>query len=924
MNSTEFAIKWAPVKLRERAGAQEHFLDLCRMLGVQTPAEVNPNGEWFTFEKGLDKSTGGRGFADVWRKDHFAWEYKGRKKDLAAAYQQLQLYREALGNPPLLVVCDLDTFQVHTNFNNTVKRVYEFDNGDLAINRPVGDSDLTPTQILSALFDDPQKLNPGKLQSRLTEEAADLLRVLADDMREWKISERDIARFIMRMIFCFFASDVGLLPKVALTDLIEINKSKPADFRMYLSELFAAMKDSGGKFLMRDIPHFNGELFDDTYVPPLIADHIALLEQLQDLDWSDIEPSIFGTLFERIIDKRKRKQLGTHYTSREDIELIVEPVLMRPMRQAWEREKKRAKAYIDWHIHPENERSSSEEKLREILSRFIDRLASWRVLDPACGSGNFLYVSLALLKALEKEVIVFGAQHGISGLAPKVHPRQLFGIEINEYANELASTVVWIGYLQWKFRNALDLADETPIIEPLQNIARIDAIVARDENGKPTEPEWQDAEVILGNPPFLGGKILRRELGDDYVDALFEMWSDRVPREADLCCYWFEKARAQIESGRTKRAGLLATQGIRGGKNRTVLDRITETGGIFWAQSDREWTLDGASVRISMVGFDNRREKTSELDGMEVPTIYANLRSGRTDVTKALRLKENLGIAFMGITKGGSFDIAEDHAKHLLEHPNPDGRPNSDVVRPWIIGADITGRPRSKWIIDFPPEMPIDEAALYEGPFEYVKKTIKPERDTSRTTTSKWWIHERPRIEMRAAFHGLERYIGTSQVSKHRAFTWIPTTTLPSSSVIVFARDDDYFFGILHSRIHRLWAVQTGTQLGAGPRYTPTSTFETFPLACATPDQEANISNAAKHLSEIREGWLKPPVETDSFPESKERTLNNLYNAPPSWLTVAHEKLDEAVFAAYGWPPNLSDGEIVARLLELNLLREPA
>lgn len=924
MNSTEFAIKWAPVKLRERAGAQEHFLDLCRMLGVQTPAEVDPNGEWFTFEKGLDKSTGGRGFADVWRKDHFAWEYKGRKKDLSAAYQQLQLYREALGNPPLLVICDLDTFQIHTNFNNTVKRVYEFDNADLAINRATGDSDLTPIQILSALFDDPQKLNPGKLQSKLTEEATDLLRVLADDMREWKISEQDIARFIMRMIFCFFASDVGLLPKVALTDLIEINKSKPADFRMYLSKLFDAMKDSDGKFLMRDIPHFNGELFDDTYVPPLIADHIALLEQLQDLNWSDIEPSIFGTLFERIIDKRKRKQLGTHYTSREDIELIVEPVLMRPMRQAWEREKRRAKAYIDWQVQPESERSSSQEKLREILSRFIDRLASWRVLDPACGSGNFLYVSLALLKALEKEVIVFGEQHGISGLIPKVHPRQLFGIEINEYANELASTVVWIGYLQWKFRNALDLADETPIIEPLQNIARTDAIVARDENDKPTEPEWQDAEVILGNPPFLGGKILRRELGDDYVDALFEVWGDRVPREADLCCYWFEKARAQIESGRAKRAGLLATQGIRGGKNRAVLDRITETGSIFWAQSDREWTLDGASVRISMVGFDNRGEKTREIDGMEVPTIYANLRSGQTDITKARRLKENLGIAFMGVTKGGSFDIAEDHARHLLEYPNPDGRANSDVVRPWIIGADITGRPRNKWIIDFPPEMPIDEAALYKGPFEYVKKTIKPERDASRTTTSKWWIHERPRIEMRAAFHGLERYIGTSQVSKHRSFAWIPTTTLPSSSVIVFARDDHYFFGILHSRIHRLWAVQTGTQLGTGPRYTPTSTFETFPLPHPTLNQEADISNAAKHLSEITEGWLKPPVWTDSSLESKERTLTNLYNAPPSWLTVAHEKLDEAVFAAYGWPSDLSDGEIVARLLELNLQREPA
>ena len=894
------------------------------MLGVQTPAEADPEGEWFTFDKGLDKSTGGRGFADVWRKDHFAWEYKGPTKDLSAAYQQLQLYREALGNPPLLVVCDLDKFQVHTNFNNTVKRVYEFDNADLAVNRATGDSDLTPIQILSALFTDPQKLNPGKLQSKLTEEAADLLRVLADDMREWKIGEQDIARFIMRMIFCFFASDVGLLPKVALADLIEINKSKPAYFRMYLSELFAAMKDSGGKFLMRDVPHFNGELFDDTSVPPLIADHIALLERLNDLNWSDIEPSIFGTLFERIIDKRKRKQLGTHYTSREDIELIVEPVLMRPQRKAWEREKRKAKAYTDWQLQPESEQSSSQEKLREILSRFIDRLASWRVLDPACGSGNFLYVSLALLKALEKEVIVFGEQHGISGLTPKVHPRQLFGIEINEYANELASTVVWIGYLQWKFRNALDLKDETPIIEPLQNIARIDAIVGRGENGEPTEPEWQKTDVIVGNPPFLGGKMLRRELGDDYVDALFEVWGDRVPREADLCCYWFEKARAQIESGQTKRAGLLATQGIRGGKNRTVLDRITKTGGIFWAQSDREWTLDGASVRISMVGFDNGQETNRNIDGLEVSTIYANLRSGQTDVTKARRLKENLGIAFMGDTKGGPFDIPSALAKEMLAQHNPYGRMNSDVVRPWINGLDITRRPRNMWIIDFPPEMPMEEAVLYEVPFEYVKNVVKPKRDDSRTTISEWWLHERPRSEMRAALSKLDRYIVTSIVAKHRLFVWASSNVLPDSATVVFACDDYYFFGVLHSRLHEVWALQKGTQLGPTPRYTHGSTFETFPLPHPTPDQEARIAEAAKSLYAIREDWMHPTEGADNHPKLNELTLTNLYNNRPSWLTVAHQKLDDAVFAAYGWPPNLSDGEIVARLLELNLQREPA
>ena len=902
------------------------------MLGQPTPVEADPKGDWFTFEKGLDKSTGGKGFADVWRKDCFGWEYKGPDKDLSAAYQQLQLYREALGNPPLLVVCDLNTFEVHTNFTNTVKRKYEFSNADLLADNPVDDSGLTPFQILRALFEDSERLNPGKLQSKLTEEAADLLRVLADDMRTWNaksknpISEQEIAHFIMRMIFCFFASDVGLLDQEALANLIKVNKSRPDDFRKYTGELFAAMKD-GGRFLMRDVPHFNGGLFDDTSVPELIADQIALLEELNDLDWSDIEPSIFGTLFERIIDESKRRQLGTHYTSREDIELIVEPVLMRPLRQAWEREKTKAEKYVDWQVQPEGEQEFLKGRLTEILTRFLERLATIRVLDPACGSGNFLYVSLALLKALEKEVIAFGERYGVAGLAPGVHPRQLWGIETNEYAQELASAVVWIGYLQWKYRNAFDLESETPILEPLENIARMDAIVGRDESDALTEPDWPTAEVIVGNPPFLGGKLLRQELGDGYVDELFDVWNERVSREADLCCYWFEKARAQVESGRAERAGLLATQGIRGGRNREVLNRIAESGGIFWAQSDRVWTLDGAAVQVSMVGFDDGRETVRELDGLEVSEIHTNLTSGETDVTKAGRLKENLGIAFMGDTKGGPFDIDDGPAKRLLAQPNPDGRSNENVVRPWINGSDITGRRRNMWIVDFPPGTTLEEAALYEAPFEYVRKKVKPFRSKSKREAyaKNWWLHMEPRPGMRAAIQGLDRIIVTPRVSKHRLFVWVENNTLADSATIAFARDDDYFFGVLHSRPHELWARSQGTQLReveSGFRYTPTSTFETFPFPCPTPDQEAAIADAAQRLDSLRQGWLNPAEGTVSPSDLKRRTLTNLYNDRPTWLDIEHKKLDEAVFTAYGWPPNLNDGEIIARLLALNLERE--
>ena len=727
MTPQEFSKKWGRAQLRERAGSQEHFLDICRLVGESTPAEADPSGEFFTFEKSLKKESGATGFADVWRKDCFAWEYKGLHADLGAAYSQLQLYRESLGNPPLLVVCDMDRYEVHTNFNNTVKRVYRFSNSDIPSDQPVEGTPLTPVQVLRALFVEPDSLHPGKSQTKLTEEAADLLVTLAEDLRNWNaasetpIPDQSIAKFIMRMIFCFFACDVGLLPKDAFADLIRVNMANPDSFRRYLSELFGAMKD-GGSFLMREVPQFNGGLFDNTYVPSLIADQIAIFERLNDLDWSDIEPSIFGTLFERIIDESKRKQLGTHYTSREDIELIVEPVLMRPLRAEWEETKSKAMPYLDWMSQQDEDQVFLRQRLHEILARFQERLVRVKVLDPACGSGNFLYVSLALMKALEKEVVAFATAHGLDDFVPRVHPAQLFGIEINEYAHELASAVVWIGYLQWKYRNAFDLAGETPILQPLDNIRLKDAVVEIDDQGGASEPDWPQADVIIGNPPFLGGKMLRRELGDEYVDSMFEVWDNRVPREADLCCYWFEKARTEIEHGRARRAGLLATQGIRGGRNRVVLDRIARAGTIFWAQSDRKWTLDGAAVQVSMVGFDDGSETSRELDGLQVSEIYTNLRSGETDVTKARRLQENLGISFMGDTKGGPFDVSESLAKQLLSQPNPDDRPNTNVVRRWINGSDITRRPRHMWIIDFPPGMTLEDASLYEAPFEYVRQ----------------------------------------------------------------------------------------------------------------------------------------------------------------------------------------------------------
>lgn len=575
MTPAEFVRKWTATTRTERAAAQEHFIDLCRMLGEKTPNEADPSGDFYAFEKGAAKSSGEDGFADVWLDGHFGWEYKGKRKDLNAAYVQLLNYHEALNQPPLLVVCDLDRFEVHTKWAGKESWIYRFRLADLVTDTPAdlvnvagakprNPKQLTSMQVLRALFQDPRILEPERTTDDITKEAAEIFGKLAEGLRQWKdpttgerlVDDMRIARFITKLLFCLFATDVELLPKSAFSEVIAGNRNDPKAFQDRLRELFRVM-DKGGTYGARTLPKFNGSLFSDDDVPEeLLGGEVSLLERLDRLNWADVEPAIFGTLFERVLDPGTRAKLGAHYTSRSDIEVLAEPVLMSPLRREWKRVQEAALAAMEKTRLAGGKPETERERLRQAVEPFIEKIGATRVLDPACGSGNFLYVSLALLKSLEKEVIAFAGLHGVT-LRPRVHPRQLYGIEVNPYAHELASVVIWIGYLQWKARNGIALDDEEPILQKLDNIHHMDAILTEDLAG---EPEWPEAEVVIGNPPFLGGKRLRRELGDSYVDAMFRVWDGRVRREADLCCYWFEKARAQIEAGRLKRAGLLALQ----------------------------------------------------------------------------------------------------------------------------------------------------------------------------------------------------------------------------------------------------------------------------------------------------------------------------------------------------------------------------
>ena len=575
--------------------------------------------------------------------------------------------------------------------------------------------------------------------------------------------------------------------------------------------------------------------------------------------------------------------------------------------------------------------------------------------------GNFLYVTLRLLKDLEEQAIHWGGERlRIPGEFPRLDPHNVLGIELNPYAKELAGVSIWIGHIQWMLDHGYGFPRD-PVLQPLDNIEQRDAILARDAEGFPIPATWPEAEFVVGNPPFLGDRRMRGQLGDEYVDDLRNTWDKFVPAGADFVCYWHEAARQQIANGATRRAGLLATNSIRGGANRRVLDRVRETGDIFTAWGDEPWVVEGASVRVSIICQDDGSETDRRFDGYPVAAINADLTADRIDLTVARRLAENADRSFIGVQKSGPFEVDPDHARTMLTAPaGPFGDRNADVVRRWVNASDLTGRPRDTFLVDFGTRTPVEDAAKYELPFEYVRTHVLPVREKVRRKShrERWWIFGDARPGLRSALDGLSRYICSPMTSKHRLFVWLAVAVVPSNATVAIAREDDYAFGVLHSRAHELWSLRMGTWLGVGndPRYTPTSTFETFPFPWPldTPDealtaqqrgQRDAIGEAARALDEARRRWLNPPElvreEPDVLPslpprllpaddaaerELRRRTLTNLYNTRPAWLSHLHAALDTAVFAAYGWPESvapseLGEEELLGRLLAVNLGR---
>ncbi|MBP5990495.1 MAG: class I SAM-dependent DNA methyltransferase [Piscinibacter sp.] len=971
MQASDFIRKWGPQgtahELNERAGAQAHFIDLCRVLGMPEPADP----ENYCFERGLTKtgSAGARtdGFADVWLRGHFAWEYKAPGKSLEGALKQLMMYALPLENPPLLVVSDRLRIEIHTHFTGTPSEKHVFALDEMG--RP------EVQQRLRALWTDPEAFRPRRSNRDITEEAARTFAGTAERLRDAGVPAAEVSHFLTQCLFCFFAEDVGLLPSRLFERLVGVNVDAK-QMRAQLGKLFEAMRD-GGLFGVDAVPWFNGGLFKSVAVPELMPEDVAALKTASALNWSAIDPSIFGTLFERGLDPAKRSQLGAHYTDPATILRLVEPVVQRPLLAEWATHKAQVAAAIA------RSRKHGDKAWRDAQAAFVgflERLKAYRVLDPACGSGNFLYLALKCLKDIEHQVNLEAEALGLERQHDVTGPHNVLGIELNEYAAELARVTVWIGELQWRIQRGYGFKTQ-PVLEPLDHIECRDAVLATHPvRAEPVEAAWPRADAVVGNPPFLGTKKQWSELGVEYSERLRAAYAGRVPGFADLVCYWFEKARGQIENGELQRAGLVATNSIRGGANREVLDRVCASTRIFEAWSDLDWVNDGAAVRVSLVGF-GQSAQAATLDGQAVGDIHADLTAD-VNLTLAAKLPANTSCAFVATVKAGAFDVSGQQARAWLREPNPHRRSNAEVVKRWANGMDMTRRWSDTWIIDFGVDMPHAEAALFEAPFRLVEAVVRPEREKTRAERERrnWWLMARPIPAMRRALVNLPRFAATPVVAKHRLFVWMDRSVLADHQLVVTARADDTTFGTLHSRFHELWSLRMCTWMGVGndPRYTPTTCFETFPFpAGLTPADTAHqrtealpdgalipaglpseirahalpIARAAKRLVDLRDAWLNPPEWTERIPEViplgmdkspypdrivakagfekdvAKRTLTNLYNQRPAWLAQAHEVLDAAVAAAYGWSDYtnaMPDDEILRRLLALNLARAEA
>ena len=1014
-----FIARWRASEGAERAAYVSFLEDFCRLIEVdELPQPPTSDAEAVTYRfeypvkfRDLDGSAS-TGRIDLYRKGKFVLEAKqsrqkgGAKEILQAqgslfeadptvalprgrrgadrawdvmmlhARRQAEEYAKALpashGWPPFLIICDVGhCFEFYADFTGQGKNYVQFP--DRQRFRVYLDDlrDKAVRERIRTIWDQPESLDPTRHSARVTRQIAQRLAAVSKAL-EKKHDPEEVALFLMRCLFTMFAEDVELIPKDGFKTLLRDCRDAPASFMPLIAELWKAMDEGSFSTSIRaQMKRFNGKLFDKAKVFPLGREEIGELLAAAEHDWREVEPAIFGALLEQALSEADRAKLGAHYTPRAYVERLVVETVIEPLREDW-----RA-------VLGAAQQARDGGDARGALARvegFHKTLCETRVLDPACGTGNFLHVAQELMKKLEGEVLdaagELGARERLGGIADRfVGPRQFLGMELNERAVAIADLVLWIGHLQWHFRTR-GFAPREPILEKLDHIHKRDAVldwdgapVAQFKDGResypnPRRPEWPEAEFIVGNPPFIGGKDLRARLGDAKTQALWAA-HPQMNESADFVMYWWDRcAELLIRRGTSlRRFGLVTTNSITQVFQRRVVERhltAKKPVSLLMAIPDHPWTKagkDSAAVRIAMTvaaagRHDGKlREVVSEsgLDGDE-PQIGLSEQEGRinadltvgVDVTRALALKASEGLCSPGVKlHGAGFIVSPQEAEHL----GLGRRPGLEAhIRDYRNGRDLMARPRGKMVIDLFGLGAEEVRERFPQVYQHLRLTVEADRRTqfekSPTADAKvyldhWWQFGKPRQELRPALAPLQRYIATVETAKHRVFQFLDRSILPDNKLVAVGLSDAFHLGVLSSRVHVVWSLRAGGWLGIGndPVYVKSRCFDPFPFPDTTEMQKEAIRKPAEALDALRKRVL------DEHPEL---TLTGLYNVREAIraaqplddeqiairdkglvliLNEHHDAIDAAVAAAYGWPVDLADDDILARLVALNAER---
>ncbi|PWR23930.1 class I SAM-dependent DNA methyltransferase [Zavarzinia compransoris] len=1035
-----FIARWAPSGGGERSNFQGFVLEICDLLALPRPQPSTPDDGLndFVFERPVttchEDGSSTPGFIDLYKRGCFVMEGKqsakrqvqppagrplrrgmawrgsaGWDSAMLNARRQAEGYAKSLpgdhGWPPFLAVVDVGhVIELYADFSGQGKNYAQFpdrQNFRLSLDQL---HDPKVRRRLSLVWTAPHDLDPARRSAEVTAEVAAGLAPVARRLEARGHAPGMVAEFLMRCLFTMFAEDVGLLERQAFTTLLADTAKAPASFRPLVEDLWHTM-DTGGfaasvRLLVR---RFNGGLFRDPRALDLDEAEIRQLLEAARHDWKEVEPAIFGTLLERALDPGERHRLGAHYTPRPYVERLVIPTLLEPLNRDWQATQTEAETLV------------TEGRQAEAIAAVHDfhrRLCAVRVLDPACGTGNFLYVAMELMKRLEGEVLDYlqhlGDAQGLLDLSDRaVDPHQFLGLDLNPRAVQIADLVLWIGYIKWQVRTGGRADIKEPILHAFDNIRCEDAVIRHDgadplldaagrprsrwdgrshrrdaltgravpdETARvplvayrnPRPAPWPAADFVIGNPPFIGGKDMRAELGDGYAEAC---WAARpeIPGGADFVMHFWDQAADLLRAGAIRRFGFITTNSITQTFSRRVIERHMadrQALSLLFAIADHPWlkSSDKAAVRIAMTVATLEHSPgrlltvTAEADlDTDQPSVTLQEQKGvirahltlGADLAAALPLRANMGLCSPGVKlHGAGFIVTAAEAAKLGLGTIPGLERH---IRPYRNGRDLTAKPRGALVIDLfglsAGEVQERFPAVYQWVLEQVKHEREAKRESSKDSAAyadKWWLFGKPRPDLRAAFSHLSRYIATVETTKHRVFTLLDEQVLPDNMLVCIGDAEASTLAVLSSHIHVTWALAAGGRLGVGndPRYNKTRCFDPFPFPELSAADRVRLRDQGERLDAFRKARLaEVPGLTmtglynalerlrdlgrnpDAPPlDEKERTLHEA--AHVSILRKLHDDIDRATAAAYGWPADLAAEDILRRLVELNLARQ--